>query len=78
MRLRFSIRDLLWLTALVAVLMACWVDHKSRRYTIEETFELGSAGAGTLLIVTDTVTRQKWIIDPRSSDERSPRPFPPK
>ena len=27
MRLRFSIRDLLWLTALVAVLLGWWVDR---------------------------------------------------
>jgi hypothetical protein len=27
-RLRFSIRDLLWLTALCAVLVAWWVDHR--------------------------------------------------
>ena len=29
MRLRFTIRDLLWLTALVAVLVAWWMDHHS-------------------------------------------------
>jgi hypothetical protein len=28
MKLRFSIRDLLWLTALCAVLVAWWVDHR--------------------------------------------------
>jgi hypothetical protein len=28
MRFRFSIRDLLWLTALVAVLTAWWIDHR--------------------------------------------------
>jgi hypothetical protein len=28
MRLRFTIRDLLWLTALVAVLVAWWADHR--------------------------------------------------
>jgi hypothetical protein len=27
MRLRFTIRDLLWLTALVAILAAWWLDH---------------------------------------------------
>jgi hypothetical protein len=31
MKLRFSIRDLLWLTALCAVLVAWWME--SRRYT---------------------------------------------
>ena len=28
MRLRFTIRDLLWLTALVAVFVAWWLDHR--------------------------------------------------
>ena len=28
MRLRFSIRDLLWLTLVVAILVAWWVDHR--------------------------------------------------
>jgi hypothetical protein len=28
MRLRFSIRDLLWLTALLAVCIAWWLDHR--------------------------------------------------
>jgi hypothetical protein len=28
MKLRFSIRDLLWLTALCAVLVAWWIEHR--------------------------------------------------
>jgi hypothetical protein len=28
MKLRFCIRDLLWLTALVAVLVSYWIDHR--------------------------------------------------
>ena len=30
MRLRFTIRDLLWLTALVAVCVAWWLDHRAQ------------------------------------------------
>lgn len=30
MKLRFSIRDLLWLTALCAVLVAWWIDRTSQ------------------------------------------------
>ena len=30
MRFRFTIRDLLWLTVVVAVLAAWWVDNRSR------------------------------------------------
>jgi hypothetical protein len=29
MKLRFSVRDLLWLTALVAVLVAWWIDRNN-------------------------------------------------
>ena len=29
MRLRFTVRDLLWLAALVAVCVAWWVDHQT-------------------------------------------------
>jgi hypothetical protein len=31
MRLRFTIRDLLWLTALAAVLVAWWLNNRSLR-----------------------------------------------
>jgi hypothetical protein len=31
MRLRFTIRDLLWLTALVAVCMAWWLDRRNTK-----------------------------------------------
>jgi hypothetical protein len=36
MRLRFSIRDLLWLTALGAVLVAWWVDHQRQAEIIDD------------------------------------------
>jgi hypothetical protein len=32
---RFTIRDVLWLTILVAVLVAWWIDHSRQRETIE-------------------------------------------
>ena len=30
----FTIRDLLWLTALVGVLVAWWIDHRSTKYRV--------------------------------------------
>ena len=36
MRLRFSIHDLLWLTLVVAILVAWWLDHKPQRYEIDD------------------------------------------
>jgi hypothetical protein len=36
MRLRFSIRDLLWLTALAAMAVAWWLDHL---WSFDELFE---------------------------------------
>jgi hypothetical protein len=35
MRFRFTIHDLLWLTALVAMGLAWWVDHRRMAYEIE-------------------------------------------
>jgi hypothetical protein len=45
MKLRFSIRDLLWLTALAAVLVAWWVDHRHlekpyRKLNVNDRYEL--------------------------------------
>ena len=43
MPLRFTIRDLLWLTALVAMGVAWWVDHRriqSRNTEIEQKLEV--------------------------------------
>ena len=37
MRFRFTIRDLLWLTALVAVLVAWWIDHKTTDRIVRNT-----------------------------------------
>jgi hypothetical protein len=39
MKLRFSIRDLAWLTLVVALLMVWWIDHRNlaarNRFTVE-------------------------------------------
>jgi hypothetical protein len=35
MKLRFTIRDLLWLTALVALGVAWWIDNRRMAYEIE-------------------------------------------
>jgi Bacterial type II/III secretion system short domain len=43
MRFRFSIRDLLWLTALAAVAVAWWLDHRAfvtRDDPVAETYSL--------------------------------------
>jgi hypothetical protein len=58
MRLRFSIRDLLWLTALVAVLVAWWVDHRQlseNRYTIKQS----TSDSPTIL--KDNQTGENWV-----------------
>ena len=34
--MRFTIRDLLWLTLLAAVLVAWWVDHWRQAQTVEK------------------------------------------
>ena len=34
MKLRFTIRDLLWLTLVVAIGVGWWIDHKPPRYEV--------------------------------------------
>jgi hypothetical protein len=58
MKLRFSIRDLLWLTALVAVLVGWWLDHRhlmvgQGRYSFYKTRK------GDLIL--DNTTDQAWV-----------------
>ena len=52
MRFRFSIRDLLWLTALVAVLVAWWLDHQwmLSRDRVVETGRQGQPVLGVPLV----------------------------
>jgi hypothetical protein len=57
MRLRFTIRDLLWLTALVALAVGWWVDHRrlgDQPYIIK----VGPDGTATL---TEKATQIQWI-----------------
>jgi hypothetical protein len=42
MRLRFTIRDLLWLTALAAVLVCWWLDRSRLAHQIEITSPFNS------------------------------------
>jgi hypothetical protein len=58
MRIRFSIRDLLWLTALVAVLVAWWVDH--RRYESIGIWEIEQSHGTT--IITNLYTKEQFTL----------------
>ena len=60
MRLRFSIRDLLWLTLVVAILVAWWVDYEPQRY---EVYQRNTDKGSTLHILMDTKTKERWIVD---------------
>ncbi len=63
---RFSVRDLLWLTALVAVLVAWWVDRRELirppAYTVK--------AAKDDFIITDTKTGQ-WLLRIEKSESRN-------
>jgi hypothetical protein len=59
MKLRFSIRDLLWLTALCAVLVAWWMDHKPQRYEINQ---MNTTSSGTFPILVDNETGEIHTI----------------
>jgi hypothetical protein len=41
--LRFSIRDVLWLTALVAVLAAWWIDDRRLRQSVSDANDKADA-----------------------------------
>jgi hypothetical protein len=45
MRLRFTIRDLLWLTALAAVSVGWWIDHRNHQtsYLVQSLLEKNDA-----------------------------------
>jgi len=49
MRLRFTIRDLFWLTALLAMALAWWVDHR-KNY---ERWKIDFIAPGTGLMLRD-------------------------
>jgi hypothetical protein len=67
MRLRFTIRDLFWLTALVAMALAWWVDHRELSrppaYTVRVTdvdFIIQDTKTGSALYRVDKKTEQLW------------------
>jgi hypothetical protein len=51
MRFRFSIRDLLWLTLLVAVIVAWWLDHRSIQAQIDAAPEPFPGTISTIPVV---------------------------
>ena len=69
MRFRFTIRDLLWLTACAAVCVAWWVDHnrpQSNRYYVSD-------GGGLTLTVID-IQAGTFVSIPTSALESPDRP----
>ena len=61
MPLRFTIRDLLWLTLMVAILAAWWVDHH-RRPHFEGYRSAGHDGLAGMGILTDNETGESWHL----------------
>jgi hypothetical protein len=59
--MRFSIRDLLWLMVVAAILTAWWVDHGQQAVTIQKQIEISR---------TDAIDAQKW----RQVVRRKPTP----
>jgi hypothetical protein len=65
MKLRFSIRDLLWLTLLCAVLVAWWIEHEDRA-AIKKTIQ----NLRAQLEMTYTVNARTGERPPDSEVER--------
>src|SRR6476660_5049810 len=68
MRFRFTIRDLLWLTALIAVLVAWWVDHT--RMTTELLVNDAIAKDDGLLRFRRQIQQLKAMV-PQSTNDRT-------
>jgi hypothetical protein len=65
MKLRFTIRDLLWAMALTAVLLAWWIDHrnltKTPPFTLQlanKSFSIHSTKTGAIFIATPS---EDWL-----------------
>jgi len=57
MRLRFTIRDLLWLTAIVAISIAWWFDHRRQG---DQPYTINVAPDGTVTL-TETASQHQWV-----------------
>lgn len=73
MKLRFSIRDLLWLTALASVLMAWFIDRLSYKDAVEERRAIRRDYAW----LEAQYANLKMKLEPPPVDGRTPPPVPP-
>jgi hypothetical protein len=60
MRLRFTIRDLLWVAALIAVCVAWWIDH--RRFGNYEFRKYMDESGRTSVELKDNSTGTNWKL----------------
>ena len=59
--MRFAIRDLLWLTLVVALAIGWWFDHTRRATPRYEVRHVTGAPAGSFTILQDNETGQSWV-----------------
>jgi hypothetical protein len=83
MRLRFTIRDLLWLTLVVAMGVGWWLEHRmwtaSSRFTIREIPNvLPQSSSKTNMEITDHKTGTIQIEDILSNYKTTPTQQPKK
>jgi hypothetical protein len=52
---RFSIRDVLWLTALVAVATGWWIDHRNSSYRLREAANNEAKLANCAKLLRETI-----------------------
>jgi hypothetical protein len=62
MKLRFSIRDLLWLAVVAALIDGWWVDHWNSTYC-RNRYTLETVSAGEPQLIRDNVTRDVLLKD---------------
>jgi hypothetical protein len=67
MKLRFLIRDLLWLTLVVGMAVAWWVDHRQQKY---RPYNVKNAEA-----IRDITTGEIWVKTDRRWEPLQPQIF---
>jgi hypothetical protein len=61
MKLRFSIRDLAWLTLLAAILLVWWLDHRNLATRARFTVETVRSSDGEPVLLRDNKTHEGLI-----------------
>jgi hypothetical protein len=63
MKLSFTIRDLLWLTAIIGLMIACWFDHRQLMKFNDSYESRAKEGSDRIEQLTETVRALRQLVD---------------